>query len=340
MNKLLTLVIPTYNMEAYLSRCLDSLILKDSLALASLEVLIVNDGSKDRSSEIARVYQSTYPQSFRVIDKDNGNYGSCINRGLIEAKGKYFKILDADDWYDTEALKTIIDELNFREEDTIFTKYTINRIDGKKIDQNAEGMIYGEKLLLTDFNIPSTCLEMHSYMHKTSFLRSIDYKQTEGVSYTDTEYVYFPLSQAKTLYGYDISLYQYYVGREGQTVSASNMRKGYSQYCIVLNSILTRPVVSPNNNWKNIQTLLLYRLCMCMINIQLVGDNWDSERSLSLKGHLKIMKEVNETAFNMAYNTKKHAMPYVKWWFNESFMWKPCRLAIHFLYRLNSSIRK
>ena len=100
--KLLTLVIPTYNMEKYLEKCLDSLLVSDNEMLKTLEVLIVIDGAKDGSSAIGHRYQDLYPDTFRVIDKENGNYGSCINRGLKEATGTFIKILDADDWFDTK----------------------------------------------------------------------------------------------------------------------------------------------------------------------------------------------------------------------------------------------
>ena len=85
----------TYNMQDYLNRCLDSLVIEPSL-MEQLEVLVVNDGSKDSSSAIAHEYEAKFPCTFRVIDKENGNYGSCVNRGLAEAQGKYIKVLDAD----------------------------------------------------------------------------------------------------------------------------------------------------------------------------------------------------------------------------------------------------
>ena len=99
MEKLLTLIIPTYNMEKYLRTCLGSLIIGEWQEL--LEVLVINDGSKDSSSAIAHEYANKHPESFHVIDKENGNYGSCVNRGLKEATGKYVKVLDADDSFDT-----------------------------------------------------------------------------------------------------------------------------------------------------------------------------------------------------------------------------------------------
>ena len=97
MDKILTVIIPTYNMEELLPRCLDSFLIKDKKLMQQVEVLVVNDGSKDNSSSIAHRYEKLYPHTFRVIDKENGNYGSCVNRGLQEATGKYVKVLDADD---------------------------------------------------------------------------------------------------------------------------------------------------------------------------------------------------------------------------------------------------
>ena len=118
MEKVLTVVVPTYNMEKYLDRCLTSLIVDDD-KMALLEVLVVNDGSKDRSSEIAHSYEARYPNTFKVIDKENGNYGSCINRGVTAVTGKYFRILDADDWYSTDALQSFTSKLMSIEADMV-----------------------------------------------------------------------------------------------------------------------------------------------------------------------------------------------------------------------------
>ena len=79
MEKLISIIIPTYNMEAYILKALESLVIPRNLD--ALDVLVINDGSKDRSSELAHSFADKYPQSFRVIDKENGNYGSCINEG-------------------------------------------------------------------------------------------------------------------------------------------------------------------------------------------------------------------------------------------------------------------
>ena len=117
MSKILTIVVPSYNMEAYLGKCLDSLIVRDADGslnanmMDALEVLVINDGSKDRTSEIGHSYEAKYPGTFRVIDKENGHYGSCVNRGLAEAKGAFIRVLDADDYVDNAKFKLFLELL-------------------------------------------------------------------------------------------------------------------------------------------------------------------------------------------------------------------------------------
>ena len=100
MGKLLTISIAAYNVEKFIKKTLDSLIVDSD----ELEVLIVNDGSKDETLKIAKEYEIKYPNIFRAIDKENGGYGSTINTGIIEATGKFFKQLDGDDWFETESI--------------------------------------------------------------------------------------------------------------------------------------------------------------------------------------------------------------------------------------------
>lgn len=177
-SKILTIVIPTYNMEQYLHRCLDSLIV-DGGHRDLLEVLVINDGSKDGSSLIAHGYQERYPELFRVIDKENGNYGSCVNRGLREAQGKYVKMLDADDRFFTEGLTVLLDNLCRQDADLVLTDYLTENLKGKVLSERQYHLVPGRTL---DFD--EVCLakslenfQMHGVCYKRRFLLSIGYRQ-------------------------------------------------------------------------------------------------------------------------------------------------------------------
>ena len=238
-SKVLTVVVPTYNMEKYLRRCLDSLIVSDE-QMQLLEVLVINDGSKDSSSQIAHEYQDRYPQTFRVIDKENGNYGSCVNRGLDEARGKYFRLLDADDQFDKEGLVKVLQVLANTEADMVVTPYTHTYEEGAlkaKPFPKPRGIEYGKTYKAEDFDFfEKNCkhlLYMHATTYKLSILKEVGLRLQTGISYTDTEYVYFPLVAVKTILPLDITLYIYTKGRDGQTVMMTGSPKQVNDYYLV-----------------------------------------------------------------------------------------------------------
>lgn len=226
MAKTLSIVIPSCNMEKYLGQSLDSLIVPD---INDVEILVVNDGSKDRTSEIAHRYEKRYPETIRVIDKTNGHYGSCINRGLKEASGKYIKILDADDSFDSAAFEKFITFLNNTDADLVLTNYCI-------VDENHEVTEYrsinGEshigKVICFDEAwdiISGRLMAMHCVCYRREMLIAMGYSQTEGVAYTDQEWIFEPMTKVERVAFCPVYLYRYLVGRMGQSVSAEVIRK-------------------------------------------------------------------------------------------------------------------
>lgn len=222
MDKILSIIVPTYNMEKYLERCLSSLIVSDE-QMAMLEVLVINDGSKDRSSEIAHGYESRYPDTFRVIDKTNGHYGSCVNRGLQEATGKYVKVLDADDWFNTENFAEYINYLAENDCDLIISESCIlgenDSIRGIWKYPLTQSTIYDIK----DFPLFSDGYICHQILaYNRHLLLNIAYSQTEGIPYTDLEWVCKPMTAVKSLVYFPKLIYVYQQDREGQSVSPEN----------------------------------------------------------------------------------------------------------------------
>lgn len=240
MNKILTIVIPTYNMEKYLQKCLDSLIIDNIQLLETLEVLVVNDGSKDSSLAIGRSYESKYPKVIRVIDKENGNYGSCVNRGLKEATGKYIKILDADDSFDTEGFSKLLSVLQTQDVDLVITDRTAVDENGDLIDLSSRDLKSNVILPVEEVlpEITENLIEMHAVFYRTENLRAINYHQTEGISYTDQEWMFLPMTTVKTVYYMDTVVYKYLLGREGQTVDINVAVKSLSHKNIILTNYL------------------------------------------------------------------------------------------------------
>jgi glycosyltransferase involved in cell wall biosynthesis len=230
MNKTLTIVIAAYNMEHYLNRCLDSVVAHS--LLEEIEVLLINDGSKDKTLEIALNYEKQFPETVRVIDKPNGGWGTAINRGIAEAKGKYFKTLDADDWYDTQELEQFILLLKSVDVDLIATSFT--RIyEGKDNEKD----IYPAGLCgkITDFKdyLKARDYTKHLPIQAITFRTKLLQDNPVVISdryYGDIDYNLIPLVYVDTIYFSQINLYQYFLGREGQSVSLSGYKKNMMDY--------------------------------------------------------------------------------------------------------------
>lgn len=243
MSKLLSVIIPTYNMEALLPRCLDSLMVP--AALERVEAIVVNDGSKDGSLAVAKSYQERFPDSITVIDKPNGNYGSTINAALPVAKGKYVKVLDSDDWFDSGEFVKYLDIIERTDADFIDTQFTVIHPGGSRElakynlygkEPYEYGKVYDLDQVLGDGYI--RFFMMHAITYRTEMLLREGYRQTEGISYTDLEWDTYPLFYAKTIAFLDINLYQYNMDREGQTMDPKVLVRSVGQQEKITSQIL------------------------------------------------------------------------------------------------------
>lgn len=199
-----------------------------------LEVLIINDGSKDTSSAIAHEYQDKYPQTFRVIDKENGNYGSCVNRGLKEAKGKYVKVLDADDSFDNDLFPTYLDFLASQDADMVINNYVC--VNGKgRVTQTVKSFDNGHRVEqpFKDLVNEYPFIDIHMLAFKTTLFEGKNFHQSERIFYSDNEFAYIPTLWVNTYSFIGIPLYRYLVGRGEQTVSYQVSTKRFNDYKIV-----------------------------------------------------------------------------------------------------------
>ena len=237
MEKILTIVIPTYNMEKYLSKCLDSIILpKEKMRL--LEVLVINDGSTDSSSEIGHKYESQFPETIRVVDKKNGNYGSCVNSGLQEASGKYIKVLDADDSFDNINFGAYLSFLSGVDSDLVLSDYNIIDEKGHVVKSISFSLSPYTTTSLNDvLDNENVWIWHQSVAYKTENLKRIGYSQTEGISYTDEEWVFKPMIAVNSITYFPKPLYLYLRGREGQTYDPAILNKSFGQLLKVTESL-------------------------------------------------------------------------------------------------------
>lgn len=273
-DKLLTIVVPSYNASKYLDFNLQSFLRPSEPE--KLEIIVVDDGSTDDTARIADAYQEKYPDTIKVVHKENGGHGSGINAGLRAATGKYFKVVDADDWVDHEALERLLDYIasfdvadantdidtdtaqvqaeakaKARDKaasgpDVIYNNYYWRLTDEAKSPEEYErkaefnepfsGVEYRK---VYDFeSIADQCyVKMHNMTIRTEILKEHQIHIDEHCYYVDMEYIFYPMPYVQTIAFLPEFLYQYQIGRQGQSMDPAKMQRNAAQYDHVLASI-------------------------------------------------------------------------------------------------------
>ena len=234
MTKLLTIVIPVYKVEPYINKCLNSCLIYDEKGtindelMSLLDILIVNDGTPDRSAEMSREYVKRYPSYFRQIDKENGGHGSVWNMGVTEATGKYIKFLDSDDWF--QNLGLFVKKLQETDADLVLTSTRCHCENNEIWKQNILDMDFYHPYDADTFdwlgNRTHNYLLHHCCCYKTTVFRQyMPGLFLEKQPYDDV--VLWPAAMigAKTIEAFDFPLYNYLMDRPGQSISIEVQKK-------------------------------------------------------------------------------------------------------------------
>lgn len=245
MDKLLTIVVPTYNAEKYLRDNLESFKIEE--IMNEIEVLIINDGSKDGSLKIAEEYAERYPDTYRVITKENGGHGSGINCGIQNARGTYFKVVDADDWVERDGFCKLLTVLRGHDVDVVYSRflwvYDMGEEDKTQFKTKAEMVkpfeaVCYEKDYVFDEIAEELYIKMHHMTIKTEILLGQQIHIDEHCYYVDTEFITFPIPYVKTICFADATVYMYRIGRQGQSVGLDKMQKNEANYDRVIEHLL------------------------------------------------------------------------------------------------------
>lgn len=320
--KYLSVIIPFYNsadtLEKAAMSCLDSRILDD------IEVIMVNDGSKDNSLEVARSIEKQYPESVIVIDKPNGGKGSCMNAGITKATGKYLRELDSDDYFASGSIYSLICKIKDLQIDTdvIYTNYQFVYLDTDTEEVNRNNsIIYDEVLNLKEAILPNLSYrnyQMHALTYKTDFLHKIGFLQSEGISFTDTEYVYYPLTRASTLIGLDITLYSYCIGVEGQSISIKSMLKKQSHFWKLFDRYMNdSSYLNENASAITIRRNIMDRILTPLLEMYTIYDDYNEEYDRKMRNALKKVKDSDAKIFYRALSVRRKTVifPCLMWYF-------------------------
>lgn len=261
--KLLSIIIPVYKVEDYINKCLDSLIVSPEL-MDKMDVLIINDGTPDKSADISREYVKRFPEVFRQIDKENGGHGSVWNLGVKEAYGKYIKFLDSDDWL--ENLDKMLMKLDKTDVDLIITSNVCHCAGGVLWKLKIKDMEFDHVYDADNFDWLSNrshgnYIFHHCAIYKTEMFRQYLPLFLEKQPYDDVILGAAPIIGAKTLVAWDMEVYHYLMDREGQSISLEVQRRNIDAKIRVHKSTIEFIEKHPVNNTNSTKfTYFAHRL--------------------------------------------------------------------------------
>lgn len=226
--KLLSIAIPCYNSEDYMENCIKSLLPGGE----DVEILIINDGSKDMTKEIADAYEKKYPTIVRAIHQENGGHGAAVNTGIKNATGLFFKVVDSDDWVDEEAYLTILTKLKelaggSHTLDMMISNFVYEKEGAKHKKVMRYTSVLPKDQVFTWNDVrhfrKGQYILMHSVIYRTQLLRDCGLELPRHTFYVDNIFVYQPLPFVKKMYYLDVDFYRYFIGREDQSVNEKVM---------------------------------------------------------------------------------------------------------------------
>ena len=273
MSKVLSVAIPSYNAEKYLEQDIPSFLRRD--LLEDLEVLIVNDGSKDGTREVGERFAAQYPSCVKIVNKENGGHGSAINAGLCAASGTYFKVVDADDWIDSDAMKALITFLKEADVDLVLNPFhTVCDTDGStecnfpleedKWQQIVFGQTYEMEKLLPDLQ---DVLQMHSITYRTELLKEHEICIDEKMFYVDQEYVIYPVPYIQSVAFLPGIVYQYRVATAEQSMNWKNLIRNRDMHGTVLKRLIAY-YENIKESLSDVQRQFFLYRCAKMLNTQ------------------------------------------------------------------------
>lgn len=237
MGKLLSISVAAYNIEQWIGECLDSFLPEE--IRSRVEVIVTDDGSSDKTREIAAEYAKRYPDTFRLVCQKNAGPGSTVNSGLRHASGTYFRMVDGDDWVNRAGTAKLLDFLETSDADMVCCGYcSVHEKTGERTVYGLPEELCGKKLPVSEV-IGKLDPGMHNVVYRTALLRDNGVVLDNGF-YTDMEYLLFPMMAVETIALLNETVYMYRIGDESQSMSIKSLQRREDEHLSVLRHLVGR----------------------------------------------------------------------------------------------------
>ena len=302
--KVLSFVIPAYNSESFLDKCIPSMLHPE--VLEKLEIIVVNDGSKDGTAEVAQKYCEKYPETVRLINQENKGHGGALNTGCGAACGKYLKVIDADDWVETENLPQLLNLLEETESDVVLCHYRTHDISSGEIkDWKCDPPVFAESCTLEsvmkNWRSFYHLLTFHGILYRRDFYQKLGIRLSEHVFYEDYEFAAFPCCHAAGIMPVDLFLYDYRIGDVNQSVSDASKLKRIGHMETVLRHMIRE---SGNNSLtqagKDYAAVKTQELLLSYLTIVLLAEPDKKTGRRKAKEMMEVFREEFPAAYGLA----------------------------------------
>ncbi len=293
--KLLSVVVPCYNSEQYMKKCIDSILVGGE----EVEIIIVDDGSVDNTAKIADEYEKNYPGIVRAIHQENGGHGEAVNAGIRNATGLFFKVVDSDDWVSEGPYRKILEVLeevtrSGTRLDMLISNFVYDKVGAKRKKVMRYTTALPENKIFTWNEVKhfhkGQYILMHSVIYRTQILRECGLELPKHTFYVDNIFVFHPLPYVKTMYYLNVNFYRYFIGRDDQSVNEEVMIRRIDQQIKVNKLMIDDIELSKLTNKKLRDYMVSYLdIIMTVSSIMLIKSGTDEnyEKKQELWEYLK-----------------------------------------------------
>lgn len=303
-----------------MDKCIESILAVDD-GTGDIEVLIVDDGStKDDTAAKADAWQERCPGVVYALHQENGGHGAAVNTGLANARGRYFKVVDSDDWIAVDFMREILPYLRRQSELRDATDLVITNYVYEKVFEGTRTVINYRNVFPTDREFgwesvgrfrQSQYLLMHSVIYRTELLRDLGLKLPEHCFYVDNVFVYVPLPAVRTMRYFDVDLYRYFIGREGQSVNEDVMKGRIDQQLRVTRLMIDSvdlPDAAPDRHLgRYMENYLSMMMCICSVFLRMINTSEAERKRVEIWNYLKerrprLYPRIRNNALNVGTN--------------------------------------
>ena len=315
--KTISFAVPCYNSADYMDACIESILKCGD----DIEIIIVDDGStKDDTAAKADAWAERHPGIVKAVHQENGGHGQAVNTGLANAKGRYFKVVDSDDWLDEAAMREIMAYLRRQNELEDATDLVIGNYVYEKVSEGSRTVMHYRNVFPEGREFgwdevghfgQSQYLLMHSVVYRTELLRDMGLELPKHTFYVDNIFVYVPLPHVRTIYYRDVDMYRYYIGREDQSVNESVMKGRIDQQLrvtrLMIDAVQLPDAVPEKRLERYMENYLSMMMCICSIFLRMIGTDEAEDKREGIWDYLKeknpdVYRRIRRSVLNMGTN--------------------------------------